>query len=391
MRRELLILFVFIFLVMSIAVASAAEPESQQYTFYYRDGNLAVYPFFLPFDSSYYFGDLETYESPLYIKFAVWNCTPDYPLYLTINNKTITITKEGVYEYLLRNTSNTTMVFHVVLYTKTKILYSSTFYLRPESKVPEYLKILPQQLQNLIISIKLQGVMYGIATSMIGVYFGLYVKRETKIKAMVGYLLFLGVIVASHIAFVLSKQPEAYYIAVVGLSAIVSYSASKDYALYYNVLYLTNKTAGQKTRIIIERLPITEDFSAVIFPTMSLRPFRLISKKKLRIVDDYPIDIEGNPGIIAKSIEETDTEVIVQGDPYFAELLIDRGILERRTLELKELQEKFREITMAFDLLSDRKAWKQFEAYRTLRDRQHELRTREDIQRIIEEEMNNER
>jgi len=219
-----------------------------------------------------------------------------------------------------------------------------------------------------------------------GVYFAMEIKKKTKIKAHIGFIaLILPALIGVTIS--LNGFVEGYHLALLSIVGIVAYQLSRDYASIFSILTISKGTAKQKHRILTTDISVSDDFQYVLYPTISLRPFQLISKKRLIIKDDYPIHIDENPGIIAKYYQEKENEFFIQGDPAFTELLIDHGILEKRTLELEELQKKFREISVAFDLLSDRKAWQQFEAYRKLRDKrlEKELPKKELIKRVQEE------
>ena len=384
MRKRFFLSFLLgMMLLLSLTINVTAET---MYTNYYlRDGNLAVYPLFLPPDTTY-FVELPTYTSPVRLQFVVFNCSNTQRLYVAINGNMTEITKEGVYNIELTNKANKTVVIHIVLYTDNKILLSSTFYLEPEPKTPEYLKFLPSEFQKLVQQIKLQQIMYGIGAGLMGVYFAMEIKKKTKIKAHIGFIaLILPALIGVTIS--LNGFVEGYHLALLSIVGIVAYQLSRDYASIFSILTISKGTAKQKHRILTTDISVSDDFQYVLYPTISLRPFQLISKKRLIIKDDYPIHIDENPGIIAKYYQEKENEFFIQGDPAFTELLIDHGILEKRTLELEELQKKFREISVAFDLLSDRKAWQQFEAYRKLRDKrlEKELPKKELIKRVQEE------
>ena len=373
--------------VLGMLFTSNVTAETMYNSYYLRDGDLAVYPLFLPPDTSYFI-ELPTYTSPMLLQFAVFNCSSIHPLYIDINGNLTEVTREGVYSLNLENTANRTIVIHFVLYTKNKILLSSTFYLEPEPKTPAYLKFLPEEFQRLLQQIKLQQIMFGMGAGLVGVYYSIEIKKKTRIKAYVGYI---ALIAPALLGFVIASSGiiEGYHFVVLSTTGIVTYQLSRDYASIYSILTISKGAAKQKHRILVTDIPVSDDFQYVLYPTIILRPFQLISKKRLIIEDDYPIYIDENPGILAEYYEEKEKEFFIKGDPAFTELLIDHGILKKRTLELEDLQKKFREISIAFDLLSDRKAWRQFEAYRKLRDKRFE-EYKGDLLKKVREEMRNE-
>ena len=388
MRRRFSLLFLCLFTsLLFIASAITVNGETRYSSYYLRDGNLAVYPQFLPPDTSYFL-ELPTYTSPTMFQFVVFNCSNEQPLYVGINGNVTTITKEGVYKIELSNKNNKTMVIHFVLYTDNKILLSSTFYLEPEPKTPEYLKFLPSEFQKLVQQIKLQQIMFGIGAGLVGVYYSVEVKKKTKIKAHIGYIALI-LPAGLGIAVVSAGIIEGYHLALMSIVGLVTYQLTRDYAFIYSIVTLSKGEAKKKHRFLTTDIPVSDDFKYVLYPNISLRPFQLVRKKRFVVEDEEPIFVNENPGVVAKNYQEKDDEFYVKGDPALTQLLIDHGILEKRTLELKDLQEKFREISIAFDLLSDRKAWRQFEAYRYLRDRRFErnIVSKDEIMQKVKEEM----
>ncbi|MEM4975744.1 MAG: hypothetical protein QXT64_00295 [Desulfurococcaceae archaeon] len=258
---------------------------------------------------------------------CVWNATEENPVFVSVDRDETKIVREGYYVLTWKPSPG---LHSVAVYSEYKIYEVATVKVKPPPPLPwmitweEFLQKLKEAKEEVIRNL--------LIASAGGVALGIFLKRKSKIFTY-------------WIPFALAwlnvppyMNPLEYYpLFGVSVASIIAYWLCPPFARWLGIL-----TVDENAQYLrFSRIPRDPDDGQAILgisPRYVRRWFML--KKRIDVEDPNAVGFELGGEIIetvvATGVEENESSILIHGSNFLARALIDSGLLEKLSEELRE-------------------------------------------------------